>query len=278
MKYLALVCATLALMLPVSALANNPVIFDLVVHTPTYDGSQTVILKKRFFTEKFDDINVSMVSAIQLDADVPADIAAKIVDDSRSPMSAGKTLLSSGGSQTTYCGQVRHIHLGIMTGGPCLIDSDGDGRFDQAALGKTIEFQPNALMKEGENTVAGVLLGRRIALPTPVPYHRVDSSVIPLLKGQIVWKSDYQGKQHQGPVHIAFAYEAMPGENASRLYSGAKEVTFLGRPIDVNLYGVTITIISIAENGDLTVRLSGTADSQPIKFAYTDLQLIFIYY
>ncbi len=257
-----------ALILPMAAAARPPVTFSVLVKSPVFDGS-TVTLNKN---QRLAEVELSMPYAVQLDGTVPADIAQKIANDSKSPLVPGKVLLSSGDSLTTFCGPGRGF---IMKAQPCLIDIDGDGRFETAARSVNADFQPNGLTFKDRKTM-GIQILPSYSLAEPVPYHRIDASLLPRAKGELIWYLHHDPKP-SGPLKVGFQLRSEYDPNSMGLYADGVEVTYDGAPVSVDLGGIHIAIQGLGPNGELICQVSGALDNTPFRFSFADNNTRIIY-
>lgn len=263
-KVLAGIVLILALPVGASAAKKNPT-FQLVVNSEQFDGNETYTAKSY---QKLADVEISPSSAVQLDGDVPLELAKAIAIDLRAPLTAESTLYATGIDQTTYCGTGWSTRFSARLT-PCLIDSDGDGSFDHAARTLPIISTPEIAVID-DQTLTGNVFYPQVALPAPIPYHLIDSTKVRRVAGIIVWESDYD-RSKPGPVHFVLRIHTTPIAQSAPLYSGTfysqtKSLTFDGTPTDVDFFGVKVTVVGVNEHGALIYRLAGHIDNATVGF------------
>ena len=273
MRNASLWAAVAALIVPVSATAADPKIFDMVVHSASYDGSQPVTSKGQTGSGwmTIAAVEMSLPSAIQLDGDVPADIQAKVGIGGKTPLTTGTVMYASGAQETVYCAPARSIIMDMM-GAPCLVDTDGDGRFDAAAKSKNNTWQPDALVMSGSNIltvskkyIMGMVLSASVPLPAPIPYHLVDSP--PHVLGYLEWATNF-GFKGTGPTQVMLSFCSYVEGSGGNLLSPPQIVTLTGAPVDVYMDGITVTITGIGQEGELSYTLNGKTGDEPTMFGF----------
>lgn len=293
MKIIASLGAVLALTLPVTASAVPPnSIVTLVVNSDTFDGSKTSAPK---WSRSLAPIRISTSSTVQLDGDVPPEIIRKKGGDNKTAMSTGavlaqaqlaqrtasfQTRLATGAALSdadnghlTYCAPVKLGFTGKTA--PCLIDSDGDSRFDHVAKSFRIEFRPDALAMTDQG-LAGVSIYAEDTLPAPIPYHRLDSTTVPSTDGIIEWRSDYN-RLRPGAIHYVFALSSKILWSRGSIYSEDKSVTFNGTPVETDLLGITITIMGTSDDGTPIYSLKGKLDNLTTHFMVQNVTNVVIF-
>lgn len=263
---LSLILGLLAGSASVAAIAKDnkdiPIMFDVVVSSERFDESKTMTSADGTLSE----IELSMPYAVQLDGDVPPKIQSKIAGGPNSPLSTGKVLFSSALNQNIYCGPAWSRSLGKA--GPCLIDTDDDGRFDTAAKAGAMAARP-AGMGMSNNFLFGINFGKRISLPSPIPYHRVDRSLAPKAKGRLLWQSNFKAGA-AGPVTITFQYDARNDWAGTGLVSNDVEITFTGTPVTADLNGIKVTVLGFGPKGELVYHIGGALAATPMDFRFVD--------
>ena len=292
MRSMAFVSAVLALLMPVAASAGvhvaphivfipgattaipagPPRPFDLVVRKVIYAPDKTITSQLSVFSpfQRLADAEVSVPGAVALDGDVPADIEPQ-TGTTDTPLTAGTVLYESVGEQTLYCASAKASLIGHGEA-TCLVDIDGDGRFDEVVKGTNPTWAPDALAMSVDDPAnphrahaEALVLGKRTLTPVSIPYHVIEAAKVPPMQGQIVWSSDYKSDAQKAPVHLLFSYSlATHGSGGTLLWT--KAVLYTGAPVDVDLDGVKIAIESIGPDGELVCRMSGQPNPSPIQF------------
>lgn len=250
---------------PVDTTPNGNSIFHLAANSVSFDASLTYQIKKG---QKLADITLSPTSVVQLDGDLPSALFKSAGANEKSPPSTGTALYAAGNNSTMYCGKQWGWN---RQQSPCFIDADGDGRFELIAPTGFVFADPNALVvtKKG---FSGNLIIQEIVVPIPIPYHAVDNTARPQIPGEILWKSDYN-KSQPGPVHIAFALGTQSHDQLAQLYSEARTVTFVGQPVEVDLFGMKVTVVGITENGALICHMDGIIKDATASFLIQNITL-----
>jgi len=272
MKIIGALSIVLAVNLSVPALAAQPnSSFFLHVRSGHFDGAKVRSVGADGLLLDA-NVEITLPGAAQLDEDVPADLlGAAGGDKKKSPLAAGTILYAAGDStQIVYCGKPwgnwNQQHMA-----PCLTDLDGDGHFDQSTLNEPTTIHPPHLVLDDINgtTLHGVehRHGRVVTFPAPVAYHSIDIATIPKanVTAGIVALSDYN-KELPGPVHLAFAVW-QPGRGYfGSLFSEMSKVTYTGAPVQVDLLGITITVLGLDDKGRPLCKLEGQIDDQVRPF------------
>lgn len=277
MKLKAIAVALTALIAPLSASAVEPKdlhIFQILVHVTPGDGkAMTLKHPGRQSWGAIAEAEMSMPSEVQLDGDVPDDVRSKIGSSTRYPLAAGAVLPASVGRQTAYCGRLKPGLL-LRPSASCLMDTDGDGRFDMALRGQEASnSRPDLLIidnsdaAEGQNKIYGAILDRPVSLVAPIPYHQVPNPGSERIGGGLLWTSNY-GAQGDGPLRIRMAYQTPDYSNrGSQFFSPPVEVAFAGEPVEVDLGAIKVTILGIGPEGELICKLAAGEDEAPMEMA-----------
>jgi len=252
--------------------AASPRPFDLVVRAVNYAPDKTITSQLSVFSpfQRLADAEFAVPNAVVLDADVPADSQPE-ASATDTPLTAGTVLYASVGDQTMYCTGAKSISL-THAGATCLVDLENDRHFDEVVKGGNPTWAPDALAMSVDDPAnphkthsEALVLGKRMLLPAPIPYHVADASKIPSLQGQIVWASDYKSDEQKGPIHLMFAY-SLPVHGSGGTLLWTKKVMYAGTPMEVDLNGVKIAIESIGPDGELVCRISEQPSPSPVQF------------
>jgi hypothetical protein len=262
MKITTLLGTAMALALPMSAVAADNSAFNLVVDSAHFDGSQTYTPARH---KTLAEVHISLPSAVQLDGTLAPDLV-KAVGANKSATSAGAVLYAADDTHTTYCSTAWKSFAG-MPRVTCMIDKDGDGRFEGGVKAAFDNYNSPYLAFSDGRLTGFIGLTDVVTLTEPVPYHRVASSLS--AAAGVDWDSDYVRAQ-SGPVRFAFALVEIgglqTGTPAGDLFTTPKEVVFDGTPVTVDLYGLRVTIVGIDESGNPICKLEGGIDQQAVRF------------
>ncbi len=273
MKTVAFIAAVLALGLPMTASAKpRNSIFTLVVNSEHFDAGKTYT--GNGFGLAQGDIQVSPTSVILLDGDVPRDIVRKTGAGKHTTLATGSLLYSAGSEQVMYCAKDDNGDFFSATTTPCLLDSDGDGSFDQAVKSKQDMMTPGALVFNDNANMGSHFIGNRlspvIALPAPVPYHR-DTAPAPRISADIMYLSDYR-KDHPGPVHFTFVIRVANVYNVGSLFAQPTTITFDGAPVSADLFGIKLTVVGLDKYGEPICHLEGGLDNVTLPFLMQNMK------
>ncbi len=277
MKAKILAGVLLAVALPaVASAAEKHRVFQLVLNTKSFDASETFTGPSRgqqiIPNLQTETMEISPVSAVQLDGDV-ALVLAKSGLDKEARLPAGTALYSTGTGEAIYCPKARDTS-GPRT--PCLIDSDGDGRFDHAARTLVVLNKPTHVVMD-DKTLTGNVLDPQVTLPMPIPYHKLDSMNVPPVAAKLVWHSDHQFG-NPGPVHFdvgicTFGEGQLGPFTSGSFCSQTKSLTFNGTPVEVDLFGLEVTVVGMNNRGAPIYRLQGQIDNVTTDFTMRDAAL-----
>lgn len=274
-RYTLYLAAMVLLLEPASLAARKKpnVPFDLIATTAPFDAGATFTAPRGAVLTSID---ISVPIAVELDGEIDSAIQEMIASEAGAAIGAGSILVNSNPSENIYCGPI--MSRGMGKAGPCLIDTDGDGKFDRAVKGGADANQPTALGIATNGKLMGISYAKHsIALPALVRYHRVPYAQGPKGKADLVWTSNFNPKR-PGPVRIAFWMSSYNDWAGTSLASAPVEVTFAGHPVAVDINGLRLTVLGVGDKGELNFRLSGTMSSVPVRFEFLDRQNAAIFY
>lgn len=249
--------------LAASGRSNVP--FDLIAASAPLDGGVTRTAKRNAVIATVD---IFVPDAIELDGDIDVSVRPMIASEADVAIGAGSILVNSKPSQHVYCG--RMMSRGLGKAGPCLIDSDGDGKFDQAVKGGADAYQPMVLSIATNGKMMGISYAKHpVPLRTPVPYHRVSYTKGPVGKAELNWQSNFNPKR-PGPVKIAFWLGCYNDWAGTWLAAAPTVATFTGEPVQVDVDGITVTVLGFGDKGELRFRIGGALRPEPIRFDFID--------
>ena len=190
-----------------------------------------------------------------------------------SDLQAGAVLYLVDQAKGIYCGGIHSA--GLAKAGPCLIDGDGDGRFEAAAKGRSMAVSPQGLAFADNNKVMGIDIIQQTPLAAPVAYSDVgnDSGIsgTPFAPTRLYWMSNFN-KKKPGPVLVRFFFDASNDWAGTGLASGPYSANFDGAPVDVKIGGLTITITGLTPKGELEYRIAGKIAAEPVPFRFHNRQ------
>lgn len=236
---------------------------DVFADSAQFDGSQQLVAKRG---RPLAQIELSMPLAVQLDGEVSVDVQSMIAGGPNSPLSSSAVLWSSASNKNIYCGVLWSRRGGKA--GPCLVDTDHDGKFDAAIKGGARAVKPDGL-GFSNNLLLGIWFDAPIPLAAPVAYHQVSYANGPRTKANMTWALVYKtGKT--GPATIYVQFETGNNWQGTGMLSESTEITFTGSPVAVDINGVRLTIHDISPKRELIYSLEGSYSATPMKVKFLD--------
>lgn len=204
--------------------------------------------------------------SVRLDSGIDS-VTAAAVSAQGADLDAGATLYLVDRERGVYCAPIHNA--GLAKSGPCLIDGDGDGRFETAAKGRSMAVSPEGLAFADNGKIMGVDMIQQAPLTTPVAYHDADMSRAVSAPTSLYWSSNFN-KKKPGPVEVRFLFDASNDWAGSGLTSEAYSTVFEGSPVDVRIGGLTVTVTGITTKGELQYRISGKMAAEEMRFRFYD--------
>ena len=238
-------------------------VYDVVADSAPFNDSQQLVAKRG---RPLAQVELSMPLAVQLDGNVSADVQAAIAGGPNSPLAQGTVLWSSVRNKNIYCGVLWSRSLGKA--GPCLADTDNDGKFDAAIKGGAMAAKPQGVGLSN-NLMLGIDFGPPTQLAVPVPYHAVPYASGPKTRADLTWALKYKSGK-AGPATIYVQFNTNNSWQGTGFLSNSTEVVFNGSPITVDLNGVRLTIRGISPKKELIYSLDGAYSGTPMRLRFLD--------
>jgi hypothetical protein len=208
-------------------------------------------------------LDVRPLTAVTLSEAIPAELAAQFGAKEDVPFEAGRQLYGWPERPGLYCDLLRPRGLGISAA--CLRDTDGDRRFDE---GLRLDFNSglgDLLVISHTSKIIGVRYKpKTIPLPNSVAY--LPST--PAVTGKLAlrWRS---GKKVAGSPTVEM-WISTPGNYTGT--EGLSENVLVFRrdsaPLDVELYGIRLSILGFDETGAMRYRLLGMTDGAAVPLLF----------
>ncbi len=205
-------------------------------------------------------------AAVRLEAPVDARAANWLGGKLKRPLIAGQVLMAAAGQQGTYCAPVKDGALYAV--GPCLIDGDGDGRFEAAATAEFNSGSVQGLMVTDRGDLLGVNFVARTALSTPVAYSSVPYQQGSAANARLMWRTAPDRGVPGAAVPIIFWLEASDGDSGTRVLSPAAQTTLQDGVGTGRLGGVTVRVLGLEQNGALRYQIEAVTPGFRLPFGF----------
>ncbi len=211
-------------------------------------------------------VTLRPAKAVKLLGNVDAASTTIGASNGQSPLTAGAYLFALDQRPGVYCAPISNRGLGMA--GPCLIDSDGDGRFEAIAKAGFTSMNPEALLMTAKGQIVGANMGSPATLSETVGYSAVDPRTGISAEGRLIWVSNFKRDHLERPVSGAIAIDASARWTATGVYSTTVQFIFTGKPQIVQIAGLNLTIDGFDENGGLRFHLDSLEPDQLTYFAF----------
>ncbi|HEX5183322.1 MAG TPA: hypothetical protein VFW19_09255 [Allosphingosinicella sp.] len=155
--------------------------------------------------------------AVKLVDAVDAETARAIGASADYPLEAGQVLVGLSGMDNVYCAPLEP--RGIGTGALCLVDEDGDGRFDAVWKAGSEVFDPDAILINRDNRLVGVHLSPAGRLPHPIAYAKTSYRDGPAVNGHLFWRYRDKDRKAGAPGPIIFWLDASDASSNTEVRS-----------------------------------------------------------
>lgn len=192
------------------------------------------------------------------------------------PLRSGAILLGLENRPGTYCTPIYSRGLGLA--GPCLVDTDRDGKFDAVSKAGFTSKSADVLIVTPKRKIVGATLADAHALASPVAYTTVERQTAPDAEGRLTWASTFKRSDPTRPVKIAFWIDASKDRDDAAVLSEPVQLTFTGEPTPVRIGGLALTVQGFDENGALRVHFDALQLGGRTDFGFRNAPApIFIY-
>ena len=216
--------------------------------------------------ERITGVKLFAPFAVRLDGgvDLSPELAAKASIEPGVPLEAGTVLTATEPGARRYCLPMRATGLGLS--GPCLIDSDGDGRFEgvQKAGFTSARAEGISISRKGE--AVGTRYWPVATLASPVGYTKLRYQAGKAGLGTLRW-SGRASKARGRPVPIAFSIGFARGEGP---VSQPVQFTFAGEPMTIDIYGIGVRVLGFDENKALRLRVESFRSGERVPLLFRD--------
>jgi hypothetical protein len=217
-------------------------------------------------------LNVRAPRAVRLEGDVDAQSAARAAASSNFPLRAGQILLGSDERPGMFCTPVSSRGLGMA--GPCLTDSNGDGRFDTITKAGFHSARADHILLTASSKVVGVALDRSTSLPVTVAYSPVDYGLGHSAAVRLNWSSDFRRNRPGRPISGSLWLDASARFTGTGIVSRTVPFEFSGQPETVTIGGITVRILGFDETGAMQFQIAAIEGGTPVEFAFRRAAII----
>jgi len=255
-----------AALLAIAAPAREPIkpVSNVFVIDPVGPAPTGPITAKR--GKPLIKLEMRAPSAVRLDGDVDPAFAAPAAASDAFPLTAGRVLFGLAERPGTYCAPLTSRGLG--SAGPCLIDADGDGRFEAIMKAGFTSNGASAILLSSTGRAFGVNLGKPVPLPAPIPYSAQPYGIAQAAPVALVWqpagKKNAEGRRPQ----VAFRFDASAEFTGTGVLSAPTLVDFDGTPKKIQVAGVTLELLGFDAEGALQARIVALRPAQKVAFGF----------
>ncbi|HEY1606079.1 MAG TPA: hypothetical protein VGF77_10845 [Allosphingosinicella sp.] len=199
--------------------------------------------------QELTNVEIRHSRAVKLVDAVDPETAHAIGASADYPLEAGQVLVGLSGKDNVYCAPLEP--RGIGTGAPCLVDEDGDGRFDAVWKAGSEVFDPDAILINRNNRLVGVHLSPAGKLPHPIAYAKTAYRDGPAVNGHLFWRYRDKDRKADAPGPIIFWLDASDASSNTEVHS--RVLTFApGKEGDVlDLDGLRLHFLGFDRKGAL---------------------------
>ncbi|HWA62601.1 MAG TPA: hypothetical protein VG939_14565 [Caulobacteraceae bacterium] len=178
----------------------------------------------------------------------------------------GYLLMGSSTRPGVFCAPIKSGL--VYATAPCLIDADGDGRFEAA---QTAAFSGmNAVgMAVSNGPIFGVTYSPPARLPTTVGYVAGNYRDGPSSRITLFWKSDYRSNRPDLPVEVQLWLRADDPKSGTGVYSATRRVILAHGEGQVEAFGVSFHVTGFDyRSGAMRIEAVGMKPAQPVLLAH----------
>lgn len=206
-----------------------------------------------------------MAEAVRVDQPVAFEVKTGWSGKAGDGVAAGETLASVAGAPGVFCAPVRQAGLSAVA--PCLVDADGDGRFEESRVAGFTSAQADGLAITAKGGLTGVELKKRRALPQPVGYTRLPAAQGPQAKARLMWES-YGKRGPTDPVKLRLWLDAGERGAGTQVFGALQKAQLAPDGTGVVTYeGVRIRFMGF-EGKSLRYRVEGAAGPRRVALQH----------
>jgi hypothetical protein len=211
-------------------------------------------------------LDVRAPRAVRLEGNVDPVSAARAAMDRQFPLNAGETLIGYQERPDTFCAPI--ATRGLTMAGPCLVDEDGDGRFEAILKARFSRNGADQILLTASSKVVGTTLDWPVPLAGTVPYTRVEYSLGHSSVVRLNWSSNYRSGRADRPVEGTFWFDASARFTGTGIVSRTVPFLFSGQPETVAVGGITVRILGFEPTGAIRYEIVAAQDATPVEFAF----------
>jgi hypothetical protein len=204
--------------------------------------------------------------AVRLGGDVDAASAALGAVNAHFPLTSGQVLLGYEERPGTYCTPVSPRGLGMA--GPCLIDTDRDGRFDAIVKAGFNSAVIDQIVLTASAKVVGVQLGAPAALSAAVPYAPVAYGEGHSAAVRLNWSANNRVTEPNRPVDGSLWLDASARFTGTGIVSRTVPFHFEGQPVTVTIGGIAVRILGFDGTRSIRYQIVAVQGGAPVEFAF----------
>ncbi|HYE44717.1 MAG TPA: hypothetical protein VEA44_02985 [Caulobacter sp.] len=220
-------------------------------------------------------------AAVRLETGVDAKADNWLGASLRRPLAAGQVLAAApaftGGLRTgVYCAPVKEGAWYSVS--PCLLDRDGDGRFEAALTAAFNSGETHGLLVTDKRNLLGVLYSQPKPLAAPVAYTTTDYRAGPSAKVRLTWTARRDSRKPDGPVELTFQLDASDSDSGTRALTPIVRLSLPGGVGETNVEGVGIRTFGFDAGGALRYELDLPTESRTVAMGWVGSRTVIIGY
>lgn len=206
--------------------------------------------------------------AVELQGTLDSATALKAAVTGSAPFVPGRVLFGGDDRPGLFCDLMRNRGLGSSTA--CLLDTDMDGRFDQAVRYDFNSARSDMVFITDKGKVRGGKLKATIPLGVPLAYRAVTGAAMPSAEVRLLWEA-HDRKDSAGTVRTQVDLVVTDGSNFTGteiLSQQYVRATLAPQPIEIPFYGLKLTLRGLTAQRSLVYTAERTAEAVPIDFVF----------
>lgn len=214
------------------------------------------------------EIIVKPELSIVLGGNLEAVIGREIGVKEEFPFVEGRPLYGWRNHPGLYCDLMRNRGLGSSAA--CLRDTDGDGAFDKAQRVDFNSGRADVVFITDKQKVRGGVFKKIHPLAIPITYKSAPTEDLPAANLKLSWKSDFKKKiGTQEPIVIEITLTDGKNFTGTEIFSNIYyTVSYTGRPVSVDMYGLQLTVLGFDEEGNLKYALEQVRKEMPVGLVF----------
>jgi hypothetical protein len=203
--------------------------------------------------------------SVRLEATVDPRAANQAAASSRYPLTTGQLLSGFDERPGTYCTPIISRFGGWA--GPCLLDEDGDGRFESISKAGFHSATALQILFTASGGATGVDFDPPQPLPQPIAYSEMDYSTGARVAVRLRWRSNHR-QARPGPVTVAMWFDASADGTGVGVISPSTRFTFRGQPVTVQLGAVTLRVLGFQSSGAMDYEMVSVTHAARVPFVF----------